>query len=133
VDRRLFFSLFAGSGVDFDREADTFSVVSVRERSHVWRRCVTRVRRGRSRGGRRRAARGTPPSSAASGAALSMARVRRLRPLAEAECYARCYGSRRQDVEVINLEPRRARVRLGVTGEQLRQQFAERLARRDAS
>jgi len=63
----------------------------------------------------------------------TIARVRRLRPLAEAECYARCYGSRRQNVQVVKLERRRPRSRLGVTGEQLRQQFEARLVSRDAS
>ena len=35
--------------------------------------------------------------------------MRRLRPLSEAECYARCYGGWEDTVRIVRLEPRRAR------------------------
>jgi hypothetical protein len=50
----------------------------------------------------------------------------RLRPLTEAECYARCYGGsgdERAGVRVVTRPPRRERV----TGEQLRKLFEARL------
>jgi len=50
----------------------------------------------------------------------------RLRPLSEAECYARCYGGsgdERIAVRVVTQPPARARV----TGEQLRELFEARL------
>jgi len=62
-----------------------------------------------------------------------IALVRRLRPLAEAECYARCYGARHGEVHVIGFERRWPRDRHRLTGEQLRQRFEERLASRRAS
>ena len=55
--------------------------------------------------------------------------VRRLRPLSEAECYARCYGGSDETVRVIRLERRR---RLAVlSGEQVRRLFEERLDARE--
>lgn len=53
----------------------------------------------------------------------------RLRPLSEAEAYARCYGAS-YDVRVVKI-PRRPRYKLRVTGEDLRLAFAERLEKRE--
>ena len=51
----------------------------------------------------------------------------RLRTLSEAECYARCYGGRRDEgVSVVRLLPRPAR-RATFSGEHLRGRFEERL------
>jgi hypothetical protein len=51
----------------------------------------------------------------------------RLRPLSEAECYARCYGSHRDEsVSFVRVVPRRGR-RASGAGEQLRGLFEERL------
>jgi hypothetical protein len=50
----------------------------------------------------------------------------RLRPLSEAECYARCYGGSGDDrvvVRVVTRPPARVRV----TGEELRELFEARL------
>jgi hypothetical protein len=56
----------------------------------------------------------------------------RLRSLNEAECYARCYYSARDEtVRIVHLEPRRPRYKLKVTGEQLRRHFEERLMKRE--
>ena len=57
--------------------------------------------------------------------------MRRLRPLTEAECYARCYGGGGDDVRVVRLEPRRPRMLLRVSGEELRRRFEERLDARE--
>ena len=51
----------------------------------------------------------------------------RMRSLTEAECYARCYGSRDEMVRVVRLEPRRPRYELKPSGEELRRFFEERL------
>ena len=51
----------------------------------------------------------------------------KLRPLTEAECYARCYGGWEPTVKVLRLEPRRPRYELDVTGEDLRRQLEARL------
>ena len=51
----------------------------------------------------------------------------RMRSLTEAECYARCYGSRDDMVRVVRLEPRRPRYELQPSGEELRRFFEERL------
>jgi hypothetical protein len=56
--------------------------------------------------------------------------VRRLRPLSEAECYARCYGSSESCVRIVRFEPRRPRFPASVTGESLRRRFEERIAAR---
>jgi len=57
----------------------------------------------------------------------------RLRPLTEAECYARCYGGRGDErVTVVRVAPSRARVRGAPgAGERLRELFEERLDARD--
>ena len=47
----------------------------------------------------------------------------RLRPLTESECYARCYGDGDDNVRFVKLEPRRPRLDVGVSGEDLRQAF----------
>jgi hypothetical protein len=57
--------------------------------------------------------------------------VRRLRPLSEAECYARCYRGWDATVRVVKLEPRRPRYELAVTGEDLRRSFETRIDARD--
>ena len=57
--------------------------------------------------------------------------MRRLRPLTEAECYARCYGSGHDDVRVILIEPRRPRFPTRLSGEHLRRLFEERLDGRE--
>jgi hypothetical protein len=53
--------------------------------------------------------------------------MRRLRPLSEAECYARCYGTRDEMVRLVHVEPRRPRYDVLTTGENLRRLFEERL------
>jgi hypothetical protein len=59
-------------------------------------------------------------------------RLVRLRPLTEAECYARCYGERSEDsVRLVRLEPRRPRYGIVPSGEELRLRFEERLDARD--
>jgi hypothetical protein len=56
----------------------------------------------------------------------------RARPLHEAEAYARCHGDRGNDVKLVRLPPRRPRyLTILRTGEELRQNFEERLNRRD--
>ena len=51
----------------------------------------------------------------------------RLRPLTEAECYARCYGARGDErVSVVPLGPRRSK-EPAHSGEHLRELFEERL------
>ena len=51
----------------------------------------------------------------------------RLRPLSEAECYARCYGDLRDErVSFVRVVPRPV-PRVRVSGEQLRALFEERL------
>lgn len=57
--------------------------------------------------------------------------MRRLRPLSEAECYARCYGGGEETVRVLRLEPRRPRHTLILEGEALRRRFEELLESRD--
>ena len=57
--------------------------------------------------------------------------MRRLRPLTEAECYARCYGGGGDDVRVLQIEPRRSRYVVRLSGEELRRRFEERLDRRE--
>jgi hypothetical protein len=56
--------------------------------------------------------------------------MRRLRMLTEAECYARCYGFRDEQVRVIRLEPRRPRFDVRPSGEQLRKFFEDALDQR---
>jgi hypothetical protein len=54
----------------------------------------------------------------------------RMRQLSESECYARCYGSRDEQVRILRLEARRPRNALRPSGEDLRRYFEERLDRR---
>jgi hypothetical protein len=54
-------------------------------------------------------------------------RVRRLRTLSEAECYARCYGGWDPTVTLVKLEPRRPRYPTTVSGEDIRKLLEERL------
>jgi hypothetical protein len=55
----------------------------------------------------------------------------RLRPLSEAECYARIYGGSDPAVRIVRLEPRPKRFPLSVTGEDLRRSFEERIDGRE--
>jgi hypothetical protein len=58
--------------------------------------------------------------------------VTRLRPLTEAECYARCYGLRDDTVTILHPAPRAARpLAVRVSGEQLRRGFEQKLDTRD--
>jgi hypothetical protein len=57
--------------------------------------------------------------------------MRRLRPLSEAECYARCYGGGEETVRVVRLDPPRRRHYAIVEGEALRRRFEELLEARD--
>jgi len=57
--------------------------------------------------------------------------LRRLRPLSEAECYARCYGGGTAEVQLLALEARRPRYRTKLSGEQVRRLFEERLEARE--
>ena len=58
-------------------------------------------------------------------------RRQRLRPLTEAEAYARCHGLRESEVKIVKIEPRRPRYQLPVSGEDLRRSFEEKLAHRE--
>jgi hypothetical protein len=60
-----------------------------------------------------------------------MIRRQRLRPLTEAEAYARCHGTRDSEVRIVKLEPRRPRYDLEVSGEDLRRSFEAKLAGRE--
>ena len=55
----------------------------------------------------------------------------RLRPLTEAECYARCYGMRDDAVTVLRRERRRPPRAARVSGEELRRQLEARLDTRE--
>lgn len=55
----------------------------------------------------------------------------KLRPLDEAEAYARCYGGRDDDVRIVKIEPRRPRYDFGPSGERLREAFEQRLDTRE--
>lgn len=55
----------------------------------------------------------------------------RLRPLTEAECYARCYGVRDDTVTILRPERRPARRSGRVSGEELRRQLEARIDTRD--
>jgi hypothetical protein len=59
--------------------------------------------------------------------------MQRLRPLSEAECYARLYGpSGESYVTLVDIPPRmRSDSTLGVTGEDLRRRFEELLEQRE--
>lgn len=56
-----------------------------------------------------------------------VAAVPRLRPLSEAECYARLYGDRETAVAVIREPSEPARPSGGLLGEQLKRLFEERI------
>jgi hypothetical protein len=56
--------------------------------------------------------------------------VRRLRPLTEAECYARCYGGWEATVQLVAGRPRRPN-ELDLSGEDLRRLFEELLDARE--
>lgn len=58
--------------------------------------------------------------------------MRRLRPLSEAECYARCYGGWEATVTIVQLEPRRPRSEVLLTGEAIRRRFEQLFEARDA-
>jgi hypothetical protein len=61
---------------------------------------------------------------------VSAVRVRRLRPLSEAECYARCYGAASGEVvRVVRATPRRSYTHM--SGEELRRLFELRLDLRE--
>jgi hypothetical protein len=55
----------------------------------------------------------------------------RLRPLNEAEAYARCHGGRGHEVRIVHLEPRRPRYTAAVTGEDLRRALEAKLDERE--
>jgi hypothetical protein len=55
----------------------------------------------------------------------------RLRPLSEAECWARCYGGIEPTVRVVKREPYEPRFPVDVTGEGLRRRFEERIDARE--
>jgi hypothetical protein len=55
----------------------------------------------------------------------------RLRPLTEAECYARLYGAGDSTVTVVHMERRPPRPRDPLIGEELRRMFEDRLDSRD--
>lgn len=55
----------------------------------------------------------------------------RLRPLTEAECYARCYGMRDDTVTVVRPARRRPKRASRVSGEELRRQLEARIDTRD--
>jgi hypothetical protein len=57
--------------------------------------------------------------------------MRRLRPLSEAECYARCYGDWEATVRVVSLEPARSLAALRLDGEAMRRRFEELFEARD--
>jgi hypothetical protein len=58
--------------------------------------------------------------------------MRRLRPLSEAECYARCYGARDLGVKIVRVIPRFRRSTPSlVSGEELRRSFELRLDARE--
>jgi hypothetical protein len=57
--------------------------------------------------------------------------MRRLRPLSEAECYARCYGGWEATVTIVRLEPRRPRAEVLLTGEAIRRRFEQLFDARD--
>jgi hypothetical protein len=54
-----------------------------------------------------------------------------LKTLDEAAAYARCHGSRDNDVRIVVLPPRRKRYDVLTTGEELRELFEQRLDARE--
>jgi hypothetical protein len=62
--------------------------------------------------------------------------LRRLRPLTEAECYARCYGNGDEAVRVTRAVRQEVRSRpppVRLSGEDLRRLFEERLDAREST
>lgn len=57
--------------------------------------------------------------------------MQRLRPLSEAECYARCYAAKTDTVRVVELPPRPRRYEPHVSGELVRRHFEALLESRD--
>jgi len=57
--------------------------------------------------------------------------MRRLRPLSEAECYARLYGDGEGSVTIVELPPRAVRAHPRLSGETLRRIFEQRLDARE--
>ena len=55
----------------------------------------------------------------------------RLRPLSEAEAYARCYGNGDENVRAMKVTPRPPRYESAVSGESLREAFEQRLDGRE--
>lgn len=55
----------------------------------------------------------------------------RLRPLSEAEAYARCYGDGDENVRATRVTPRTPRYETAVSGESLREAFEQRLDGRE--
>ena len=55
----------------------------------------------------------------------------RLRPLSEAEAYARCYGAGDENVKFVKVEPRRARIHSRLSDEDLRRAFEVKLDSRE--
>jgi hypothetical protein len=55
----------------------------------------------------------------------------RLRPLSEAEAYARCYGDGDENVRAVRVTPRAPRYETAVSGESLREAFEQRLDGRE--
>ena len=70
--------------------------------------------------------RGTLPS----GVGRRLGPMRRLRPLSEAECYARCYGEYEGNVRVLELDPPRRSIP-SLSGEAVRLRFEQLLDSRD--
>ena len=58
--------------------------------------------------------------------------MRRLRPLSEAECYARLYGDGESSVTIVELERPLVRADPRLSGEALRRIFEQRLDAREA-
>ena len=55
----------------------------------------------------------------------------KLKPLNEAEAYARCHGDRDELVRIVKLPPRRPRYDVLESGEELRRSFEDRLDARE--
>ena len=55
----------------------------------------------------------------------------KLKPLNEAEAYARCHGDRDELVRIVKLPPRRPRYEVLESGEELRRSFEDRLDARE--
>ncbi len=57
----------------------------------------------------------------------------RLRPLSEAEAYARCYGDGDDNVRSVRVTPRTPRYETPISGESLREAFEQRLDERESA